>query len=461
MQSQSHDKSAAATGSVAQRALQRQCDCGQHTFGGGECSSCSGEREGRLKPSASSHNSVNGYGNEVPPIVHEVLRSPGQPLAPDMRAFFEPRFGHDFSRVRVHTDAKAAESARAVNALAYTVGRDVVFGASQYAPQATPGQRLLAHELTHVVQQGGQPVSMNAKLEIGPSDSHSEREADQAADVMADKGPGQPTGLKISRLTSGLSHLIHRAIRFRSKDPLTIDTWAPGTTVINGAKAEISHGTFAASAKVHAEADTAAELNNWEVGFLQTDRVTWSRTYWTRTNADKRGKFLERKLKVPSTPLRDHLNDAIVWSAPGEFKDVAAVAGGALSADIPISSGDGPSSKRVISGSDQTNDASDGTNNIFEYRQGDNFISFVSAHNSATDEWRHLELVYWSVQDSVDFAPDPAGGVKTARDDRSLGKSKRFKWSPAGDQPAIGGTRANAYANDAANTTVKRVQGWT
>lgn len=66
----------------------------------------------------------------------------------------ETRFGQDFSRVRVHADAKAGESSRAINALAYTVGRDVVFGEGQYAPQTTSGRQLLAHELAHVVQQG-------------------------------------------------------------------------------------------------------------------------------------------------------------------------------------------------------------------------------------------------------------------------------------------------------------------
>ena len=90
----------------------------------------------------------------APPIVHEVLRSSGQPLDPATRAFMEPRFGYDFSQVRVHTDAQAAASAQAVGALAYTVGRDVVFGAGQYADGDRSGQRLLAHELTHVVQQG-------------------------------------------------------------------------------------------------------------------------------------------------------------------------------------------------------------------------------------------------------------------------------------------------------------------
>ncbi len=83
------------------------------------------------------------------------LKGGGQPLSENDRAFFEPRFGRDFSQVRLHTDTRAAESARAVNARAYTVGRNVVFGAGQYTPESSPGQRLMAHELTHVVQQSG------------------------------------------------------------------------------------------------------------------------------------------------------------------------------------------------------------------------------------------------------------------------------------------------------------------
>ncbi len=92
---------------------------------------------------------------EVPPVVEEVLRSPGRALDDTTRAAMQSRFGHDFSHVRVHTDARAAASARAVYALAYTVGRDVVFAEGTYAPQTPAGARLLAHELAHVVQQGG------------------------------------------------------------------------------------------------------------------------------------------------------------------------------------------------------------------------------------------------------------------------------------------------------------------
>lgn len=82
-----------------------------------------------------------------------MIPSGGRPLAPQTRAFFEPRFGFSFADVRIHDDSQAASSARAVNALAYTVGNDVVFGQGHYSPDSSAGRRLLAHELTHVVQQ--------------------------------------------------------------------------------------------------------------------------------------------------------------------------------------------------------------------------------------------------------------------------------------------------------------------
>src|SRR5574338_768601 len=83
--------------------------------------------------------------SEASPSVHAALSSPGQPLPPALQEEMGQRFGHDFSRVRVHTDSKAAESARAVNALAYTVGQDVVFSEASYPPHLQQGSKLLAH----------------------------------------------------------------------------------------------------------------------------------------------------------------------------------------------------------------------------------------------------------------------------------------------------------------------------
>lgn len=100
------------------------------------------------------HNATSpGAPALAPPIVHEVLSSPGKPLDHATRDFFEPKLGYDLSQVRVHTDGRAADSAKAVNALAYTVGHDVVFAQRQFAPESKSGQRLIAHELSHVIHQ--------------------------------------------------------------------------------------------------------------------------------------------------------------------------------------------------------------------------------------------------------------------------------------------------------------------
>lgn len=117
----------------------------------------------------------------VPPLVHEVLRSPGQPLDPATRAFMEPRFGHNFSKVRVHTDTKAAESASAVNALAYTVGQNIIFGAGSFAPESYSGRALLAHELIHVLQQKDGIYPWKKNIEIDNSNSMLEQQAKQLA----------------------------------------------------------------------------------------------------------------------------------------------------------------------------------------------------------------------------------------------------------------------------------------
>jgi hypothetical protein len=171
---------------VASGVLQRQCACGQHTSAGGECEECKQKREGTLQRAAISPSPVH----DVPPIVHEVLRSPGQPLDTATRAFMETRFGHDFSGVQVHTDAKAAESARAVNALAYTVGQDVVFGARQYAPHSAVGRRLVAHELTHTLQQR-HSAPPAADLSVDSGDSALESEADHAAEAVLTRSGAQ------------------------------------------------------------------------------------------------------------------------------------------------------------------------------------------------------------------------------------------------------------------------------
>jgi hypothetical protein len=144
---------------------QFQCAC---PCGGG-CPKCQTEQPGKEHESLQTKRVQASDTGQIaaPPIVHEVLRSPGQPLDPATRAFMEPRFGYDFSKVRVHSGATAEESARDLNAHAYTVGHNVVFGAGRFESWTHEGRRLLAHELTHVVQQAG--VTSLQRQPAGPS----------------------------------------------------------------------------------------------------------------------------------------------------------------------------------------------------------------------------------------------------------------------------------------------------
>jgi hypothetical protein len=151
----------------------------------------------------------------APTIVHEALGGSGQPLDSATRAYFEPRFGADFSGVRVHTDAQAAESARAVNALAYTLGQDVVFGAGQYRPGTSVGQRLLAHELTHAVQQNlaanlGSPQAEQLNKNGQARNTHQSHQEPLAARVQLSVIPGKIIQRKPQRLIENFDFLGNR-----------------------------------------------------------------------------------------------------------------------------------------------------------------------------------------------------------------------------------------------------------
>jgi len=176
--------------------LQRMCACGNKTIAGGECTECAKKKSGlqrKLAVGASNdpleleadrvadqvmatpaHHAVNsaplriqrfsgqptGQSDIAPDSVDRVLASSGRPLESALRQDMEQRFVHDFSGVRVHFDEAGAKSARDVSAHAYTVGRHIVFDTGRFAPGTQEGSRLLAHELTHVVQQAGAKHSL-------------------------------------------------------------------------------------------------------------------------------------------------------------------------------------------------------------------------------------------------------------------------------------------------------------
>jgi Domain of unknown function (DUF4157) len=239
--------------------LQRKCTCGGTPGPTGECEEC---RKKRLQ--RKTQNSELGTRNDfaVPPIVHEVLRSPGQPLDEQTRAFMEPRFSNDFtlvradanrsvpvsaraairaahdecerdadavanrvasmprpltegrfdfSNVRIHTDAHATQSARQIDARAFTVGHDIVFDAREYAPKTISGQRLLAHELAHVVQQS-QAAAQHSSLPVASRDGLLEHEARETSQqILNGRAVGKlsSAGLQIARQAPSADDLIN------------------------------------------------------------------------------------------------------------------------------------------------------------------------------------------------------------------------------------------------------------
>lgn len=170
------EKIPAPAARVQNRDVQRKCACG------GECAACRQKRLGLQRHvTRDGREGLNPDSLVSPSVIREGWQSPGHALASGTRAFMETRFGYDFSRVRVHTDRSAERAALALRADAFTRGEDIYFGARQYAPHTASGRRLLAHELTHILQQGD--ASQPHDLQVNLDASH-EQEADRAAEAV-------------------------------------------------------------------------------------------------------------------------------------------------------------------------------------------------------------------------------------------------------------------------------------
>jgi hypothetical protein len=243
--------------------LQRKCTaCGQHTIAGGICGSCE-QRQGmmqrKLMIGASNdpqeveadrvadqvmagpeHPPVggapvriqrfteqgSGQMDRAPASVERVIASSGRPLEPAIQQDMEQRFGQDFSRVRVYLDAQAQQSARDVNAHAYTVGNAIVFGSDRYAPETNHGRRLIAHELTHVLQQkcaGSHDGGPNVVRQVSNYTLQREDAAPAKAATMASNTPRERLIRAIDRLDAIDLGNIPRALSSADRNALLAD----------------------------------------------------------------------------------------------------------------------------------------------------------------------------------------------------------------------------------------------
>ncbi len=218
--------------------VQRACTCG------GKCSDCAAEQktQGEVQRQA-THANAPSPSVPLSSPVHDVIRTSGQPLDPGIRRFMEPRFGHDFTGVRVHTGTPAAASAKALSARAYTLGNRIVFGAGQYVPSTASGRQLIAHELTHVLQQSTATRPMRqAEPPVSPPPEEEQQDRDGGREVGGGVSEApvpvlQRSGMRVSRdlavpptvanpaepvLTDAQIQTAIRFNAFRFKDPYSL-----------------------------------------------------------------------------------------------------------------------------------------------------------------------------------------------------------------------------------------------
>jgi len=312
----------------------------------------------RLGPAADHTRRREGADDSA--LVTRAVATPGEALDRDTSAFMTSRFGHDFSRVRIHRGPTADASARAVSALAYTVGRDVVFADGQYAPGTDTGRRTLAHELTHVIQQqrgqvDGSPVQ--ARLRVSDPSDRFEREADSMAGrVMASTGCVAGRAGAVQQGVAGLVDVPEETSQSEVEEPGPVVLTEPGPvgeTETDLVAQTIQRSATWKAATVH-ETRNAAELA------LGGDApVTWETLNGTmlKTVADcdsaikipgvtTAGSGAAWTAKVDTVPAQEGSDDETVLG-PGPWSKITTkAAAGAVTAE-PACAGAGASTLSV------------------------------------------------------------------------------------------------------------------
>jgi Domain of unknown function (DUF4157) len=244
--------------------LQRRCSCAGNSRSE-DCDSCGP----RLRRAAASPASPGA----VPPAVRQVLGRGGMALDGATRDHFEPRFARDLSHVRVHTDPAAAASARAVNALAYTVGHHLVFDAGQFNSHTAAGRRLLAHELTHAMQQGPMTGDIGA-LRMGSASDSAEHEADTVARSM-EEGALAP---RVSAMPPTLARyepspgIVTEAPLEEAEPDILAESEGPGTVPIGGAPARHQREAYLRSLSFERMYEKDKRLANYDAAREELER---------------------------------------------------------------------------------------------------------------------------------------------------------------------------------------------
>jgi hypothetical protein len=287
--------------------VQRKCACGGTPGADGECAECRAKRLQR--------HGVGAAPPVVPPGVTRVLRSPGRPLDTATRAYMEPRFGHDFSRVRVHVDGAADASARALNADAYTVGESIAFADGRFEPGSASGRALLAHELAHVLQQQRSAAAGGAAFAttVDP-DPALEAEAEAVSRRVAAGRPAaataRATGDLLQRSPAG--HITEVRVNQTTPEKVTA-TWSDGHVDSDECSSGKGHCCFDGATGV-AEGGVCSAARSTDIGnnctpvgtFKVTARVPKTSggiEFWTQFHDGKSVALHDYDPLVDGTPL--------------------------------------------------------------------------------------------------------------------------------------------------------------
>ena len=314
------------------------------------------EEEEGLQAKGFSGQSPRATPNVITQI--NAMRGGGNPLSNSTRQFFEPRFGQDFSNVRVHTGSAAAETARGLNARAYTRGKDVMFGAGQYSPETPAGKRLLAHELTHVVQQN------------------------------------------VSGLDNSSEGVVQRTVSFDVQDWDGIPQGPP--TLQNGPDPRaflIPHsGQILVNPSIQVNGDATDNCAGFQVGTTQTAWIAWTIGHYRGQHP---GEGSIRVQYRASMPMRDPGLAGDIWYDPAQVKS-------------PINCGDivdifhADSPWQVIAKM-RNNGAVAGNplNYLRSYTRGLHLVTYLTARDpSGNFLTRPLRFIYWNSLQDFSFTPD-------------------------------------------------------
>jgi hypothetical protein len=329
-----------------------------------------------------------------------------------VRTFLESRFGHDFSGVRVHTDARAVAAADAVNARAFTAGSDIVFAAGQYAPLTRQGLRLLAHELTHVVQQRRATPSDPLFRSVGAAADPLEIEAAQVADQFEKGGPLPPIGAdpagvirRVVRIVPGSGRLVdfrHNATT-RIVHSFLISEFQFLSDTAAGEEAVSCRG------QVTFSGDPGDTLDGWKVGFIQTKWITTDWAYYRgEKNAD--GSLFVQRARAPARVIqgcRDTEGEGTANQIWAEMDPVATPAdvfpeGG--NRRITVTTGEFSDSPRNFSKVVIENPLRKKPNYLRERQIEAHYCTVLSVQDPAR-KFHHMVSVYWNAHWQARFLP--------------------------------------------------------